>query len=111
MVAKLVCIYVENNEDPDVLVKSYLMSDGEIVYDTDVKSLVDVHISTDDFNSTSYVFVYHKDIENYFKLQNRNDILKDVNKALATRTSYSHEYFSIEGLVLKKAKLEVLITH
>lgn len=51
------------------------------------------------------------DIENYFKLQNRNDILKDVNKALATRTSYSHEYFSIEGLVLKKAKLEVLITH
>ena len=51
------------------------------------------------------------DIENYFKLQNRNDILKDVNKALATTTSYSHEYFSIEWLVLKQAKLEVLITH
>ena len=33
MVAKLVYIYVENNEDPDVLVKSYLMSDGEIVYE------------------------------------------------------------------------------
>jgi retron-type reverse transcriptase len=41
MVAKLVYIYIENNEDPDVVVKSYLMSDGEIVYDTDVKSLVD----------------------------------------------------------------------
>lgn len=75
MVAKLVCIYVENNEDPDVLVKSYLMSDGEIVYDTDVKSLVDVHISNDGFNNIFYVFVYHKDIENYFK-----DFLKPTKK-------------------------------
>ena len=75
MSAKLVCIYIENDYDPDVVVKSYLMSDGEIVYDTDVKSLVDVHISTDDFNSTSYIFVYHKDIENYFK-----DFLRPTKK-------------------------------
>ena len=75
MVARLVCVYIENDYDPNVVVKSYLMSDGEIVYDTDVKSLVDVHISTDDFNSTSYVFVYHKDIENYFK-----DFLRPTKK-------------------------------
>lgn len=75
MVARLVCTYIENDYDPNVVVKSYLMSDGEIVYDTDVKSLVDVHISTDDFNSTSYVFVYHKDIENYFK-----DFLRPTKK-------------------------------
>ena len=75
MVAKLVYIYIENNEDPDVVVKSYLMSDGEIVYDTDVKSLVDVHISNDGFNNIFYVFVYHKDIENYFK-----DFLKPTKK-------------------------------
>jgi hypothetical protein len=75
MSAKLVYIYNEDIDNPDVMIKSYLMSDGEIVYDTDVKSLVDVHISTDDFNSTSYVFVYHKDIENYFK-----DFLRPTKK-------------------------------
>ena len=75
MVAKLVYIYNEDIDNPDVMIKSYLMSEGEIVYDTDVKCLVDVHIVNDDFNDTFYIFVYHKDIENYFK-----DFLKPTKK-------------------------------